>query len=242
MKGFAGLMIALTLGALGLVACGEDDQAEVRSVIRLLVDSDPARCDNMTTRYIKNTAGDIKQCKRVARQGAPFRGVKIEEIAVDGDNATATVSHLDTRNSLKLVKQDGDWKIDTVRVVPSEETTKPTASKPKIRRGLGARATVDAYYQAIDDRDGAALCGLLSQRFAVKMRGGKKTASPIADCVEGLANYDWSEVRKSAKGVKSVDVIDPGGVTAAVTISHGRRALLKRHDGRWVIDDIKVTR
>lgn len=242
MKGMAGLVMALTLGALALAACGESDEDKARAVVKLVIDSDPARCDSMTTKFINQTSGSVKECRRNATQAAePYRA-KIESLDVDGDEATAIVGLSGARHRFTLVKQDDDWKIDGLRGLAREKGTEATADsspKPKIRKGLDARATVDAYYQAIEDEDGAALCGLLSRQFAIQLRGGEKTPNPIADCVQGLQVFDWSKARKTAKGVESVEVTQSGS-TATVTLSNGKRAVLKRQKNRWVIDAIKV--
>jgi ketosteroid isomerase-like protein len=145
------------------------------------------------------------------------------------------------RTRLKYVSEDGDWKLDQFGAPIRDKSSEAAegTSKPKIMRGLDARATVDAYYQAIEDGDGAALCGLLSRRYALEIREGPKTSTPITACVEGLRNYDWSEPRRRNKGVRIVDV-SRSGDTVRVTLSTGNRAVLKRHDDRWVIDDIEV--
>ena len=238
MKRMANLVIALTFGALAFVACGEDDQDEVRSVVKLLIDSDPARCDSMTRSFVEQNSGGVKQCRRISRENDPYPGAKIEDVAVDGDKATANVAYQGSRTQFKFVKQDDDWKINGVKGLPVDQTTADQDPKPKIRKGLDARETVDAYYQAIEDEDGAALCGLVSRRLATEMRGGKKTQNPIAACVQGLQAFDWSEPRKAAKGLKSVDATHSGG-TATVILSNGKQALLKRFSGRWVVDSIK---
>jgi hypothetical protein len=240
MKRLGRLAAASALSALALAACGGDDEGDVRSVMKLTIDSDPARCDAMTRTFLRKTAGGLKECRSSTRQNDPFVGAEIERVAVDDDKATATVGYQGSRIAFKFVKQDGDWKLNSLRGISvSKKDTAEPPPKPKIRRGLSARATVDAYYQAIKDEDGAALCGLLSRRLAVEMRGGEKTASPIADCVEGLQVFDWSKTRKAAKGVKSVNVTQSGGA-ATVTLSHGKQALLTRHGSRWVIDEIKA--
>jgi hypothetical protein len=242
MKRSGRLAAAIALSALALVACGENDEDDVRSVMKLTIDSDPARCDNMTRAFVEETAGGVEECRNLTRQNDPFEGAEIEKVTVDDEKATATVGYQGSRIAFKLVKRDGDWKLNGLRgisVAQDADDKAESTPKPNIRKGLSARATVDAYYQAIKDEDGASLCGLLSRRFAVEMRGGEKTATPIADCVEGLQVFDWSKTRKAAKGVKSVNVTQSGGA-ATVTLSHGRQALLTRHGSRWVIDEIKA--
>jgi hypothetical protein len=244
MKTHRSLASALALGILALAACGENDEDEVRALVKLTIASDPARCDSMTRSFVEQTAGGVEECRNAARQNDPFEGAAIEGVAVDGSKATATVGYRKSRTVFRFVEEDGDWKLDGVGDVSDDSSTSRPAGPPpapKIIKGLGPRATVDAYYQAIDDGDGAALCGLLSRRYAVEIRGGSKTATPIADCVKGLQAHDWSDTRDKAKGVRIVDVIDSAR-TATVVLSNGKRALVKKHRGRWVIDDIKAKR
>jgi hypothetical protein len=232
------LLLLLALSMLALSACGgsdeDSDEDEVRSITRLVIANDAAACDSMTERLLDGTTGSLRKCKEAARQSEPRTGVHVKSVAVRGDTATANyASRTSAISQLRLVKQDGDWKVDGVRTLPNED-----AFKPKIRTGLSARETVDAYYRAIRNEDGAALCGLLTERYATKILGEGKRPDPIADCVQALQEYDWADVRKRNAGVRAVKVTQAGD-SATVSLSNGKRVLLQRKEGRWAIDDIR---
>lgn len=244
MKKLASLLTALML-AFALASCGESDDDEVRALIGLLIKTDPAVCDSMTTKFVHQLWRGPEDCKTSVRENELLKKARIGKVAVDGDKATVTViSTLNpqSRGQYALVKRDGAWTISGLGSPAGSEANKtPPKPKPKIQKGLDAGETVEAYYQAIKDGDGAALCGLISRGYAIQLRGGEKTDDPISDCVDGLKGYDWSKTQKGARGVKVVRVSSSVD-KATVTLSQGKRVLLKKPDGRWLIDDMRSRR
>lgn len=236
----------IVLPLLALAACGETDEDEIRSVAKLWAETDPAVCDRLSRDFMNGfLGGGLKDCRKIAARDKKVHKIAFENVSINDDKSTV-IAHFGggaPPPSIKagFIKQGDDWKMDSFRYVSfgrARDTKTPPRFEPKIREGLGARATVDAYYQAIDDEDPAALCGLLSRRHAIRVLGGDKRATPITDCVEELQTYDWSKTRKKGTGVRAVGVIR-SGERATVTVSSGKRALLTKDKGRWVVDDIK---
>lgn len=110
--------------------------------------------------------------------------------------------------------------------------------RPEIQPGLGARATADAYYDAIRNENGARFCGLLSKRHAAEVVGDESERDPVAACAAEIEDYDWSQVSEEARGVHP-RAVKGSGKRRTVTLSNGKRALLRKEAGRWVVDDIK---
>jgi ketosteroid isomerase-like protein len=229
--------------ALTLAACGESDEDEsekdkARSVASLIAERDPAVCDVLTKKFVDEIFKRIETCKTFfSRAGTPKEwGVK--KVTIQGKRATAIVSRDGEASLIKLLRQDGDWRIAGTASADTVSEQDDGAAAPRIQEGLDARATVDAYLQAIDDEDGAALCGLLSERYATEVLGEGERPDPIGDCVKELQNFDWTDAHKSAAGVTTGKVIRSHDTTT-VTLTSGKRALLEKDEGRWVINDIK---
>ena len=109
------LALALVTPALALAACGESDSSKVKDTINGVIDKPATLCDKSTDKILKQAGGSKDACKKLA--GAQKAGKKPDniDVKVDGDKATATFkSQSGQTNSLGLVKDGGDWKIDTV--------------------------------------------------------------------------------------------------------------------------------
>jgi hypothetical protein len=239
MKRLTGSVIVPLLGALTLAACGESDQDQVRSVVQsFLVDGDPAACERMTSEFVDRIWNGSKNCKTSLEQSDELGRADIGKVVVHGDKATArAVASTGVRLEYKFVKQDGEWALSGGGAVSHQPAKIPAWRRPTIQKGLSPKGTVQAYYGAIKDGDGAVLCGLLSRHYASEIRGGNSSPDVLSDCVQALKSYDWSKPRKQARGVRVVRVSRSGG-EASVTLSNGKRALLKNR-GRWVIDGIE---
>jgi hypothetical protein len=229
-------LLGLLVGAVALAACGENDEDKVRSIAAAFVlEGDPSACDRMTTEFAARIWGGVDACKTSLGGTEPNKNARIRTVLVDGDTATATAAGsggFHTR--YKFVKSEGEWMLD------SHESLRraPKPPQPRIQKGLDGRETVEAYYRAIMDRDGAALCGLLSRGYALDVLGLKKADNPRSECVAALTDYDWSTSQDQARDVSVADV-NMSGRKGAVTLSNGKRALLRQDAGRWVIEDIK---
>jgi hypothetical protein len=232
----ARLVLGVMFGAVALAACGESDEDKVRSVVESFVlEGDPSVCDQMTTEFAGRIWGGVDACKASLEGTEPNKSARIRTVVVDGDTATATAAGsggFHTR--YELVKSDGAWRLDRHKSLRRP----PKAPRPRIQKGLDGQETVEAYYQAIMDGDGAAFCGLLSRGYALEVLRLKKADKPRSECVAALTAYDWSEPQDQAEGVSVADV-NMSGRKGTVTLSNGKRALLRQDAGRWVIDDIK---
>lgn len=227
----------LSVTALPLAACGggESEEDKVRSVATLMANRDPAACDAMTKAFYE--AGP-EACKKLLAETGPPKAPSVKKLATRGDKATAVISRDGNAQVVTFLKRDGDWKMASIAPAKGASNAKDDNPGPKIQFLRTPRATVDAYLQAIDDEDGPALCGLLSERYAVKISGDPPTDDPIGHCVDEIQKLDWTDAHKDTAGVKTAKVTRSGDTTT-VTLTSGRRALVKKkNNGRWVIDDI----
>jgi hypothetical protein len=227
----------LSMAALPLAACGgesESDQEAVRAVATLMANRDPAACDAMTEAAY---AAGPQACKQLFEGIGRPKAADVGKVTTRGDTATAAISRDGVEAVVSFLKRDGDWRIAGVAAVerPGAAAENPGA---KVQFLPTARKTVDAYLQAIDDEDGPALCGLLSERYAVKIVGDGPSENPIGDCVKAFQDFDWTDAHKTAAGVRTAKVTRSGS-TSTVRLTSGKRALLRRSNARWVIDDIR---
>lgn len=119
-------LLALALCVpLALAACGGDDgdsgsstsagnsdETQVRAVVTLLSEADPAVCEKFTDKFLKENFGKQADCVKATEGASEDDEVTIEKVEVDGDKATVTVKDEkgETR-SAELVKQDNGWVI-----------------------------------------------------------------------------------------------------------------------------------
>lgn len=124
-------LLSLMLPVLALSACGGDDdskdaQQAVRDFVEATNDQDGDRlCDKLLSQdYLeKYTGATGDRADDACRQqldlitGLKLRLVSIDSTKVDGDEATvkATIALSGERTPrvFRLVKQDGDWKLDS---------------------------------------------------------------------------------------------------------------------------------
>jgi hypothetical protein len=130
--------LALVLAALGLGACGGDDDGggsggggsdenQVTAVTeRYISDPEPSVCTEIfTTEAVEEATGEtgadaVKACEKgYEEQGAELAGEDIEVSGVEiaGASASAEVSYTNDGEKfsehLTLVKEDGEWKIES---------------------------------------------------------------------------------------------------------------------------------
>lgn len=125
------LMAISAAAALGLASCGggSDSSAEkdITGVVkRAVVSKNPkVTCEEVTTKgFIRRVYGDVAQCLKAEKpkpDDHPPTGVRVSNVKVDGDRATATVREQggDTdgaTGTIELRKEDGDWRIDDLGV------------------------------------------------------------------------------------------------------------------------------
>ena len=140
MRPLACLLVAL---ALGLAGCGGDDEPDggaagttptgaetsaptpsdedkIRATLEgVLASGEPAlACDRLVTpRYVRDNYGDVAGCRQSQGPGAAAKRIKIIEIQVTGDEATAVAlptggPSSGVRLRATLVREGRDWKLD----------------------------------------------------------------------------------------------------------------------------------
>lgn len=70
------------------------------------------------------------------------------------------------------------------------------------------------------------------------MVGEQSKGDPVVACAAAIEDYDWTKASKGTGGIHA-RTVKGSGERLAVTLSHGKRALLTRQTGRWVVDEIR---
>ncbi len=116
MKKPSGLALLLVVPAFALGACGGggSDKDKVKSLIEN-VSKDPANlCDHATADLLKQVGGKTG-CEKAAKGAPKETDITVNSVDINGDKATAKVTAKAKGKSddqtVKLVKEGGDWKI-----------------------------------------------------------------------------------------------------------------------------------
>jgi hypothetical protein len=124
--------------ALGVAACGgsSGDEEKVEKTLNRVYDALAAKdgdkvCDSLSeegkrelTKGSGTAGGKAQDCETVLRFGLAFAGdalkgiedAQVKDVRVDGSEATATVKYKSREGGVKLVKEDGDWKLQSFDV------------------------------------------------------------------------------------------------------------------------------
>jgi len=114
----AGCALALTAG------CGSEEQsapeATVEAFVEALRESDAgAACEQLDTRTLDDleVSGGCEEVlgaglELFADEDVEIPDYEIGEVSVDGDTAEATLTAEATDDVIKLVQEDGEWKLD----------------------------------------------------------------------------------------------------------------------------------
>ena len=118
------LLIALAAVALALASCGGDDDdgggASDEDAIRAAVESFAANegnaCDLLTDRFVEEAFESREKCQEESEEskGEEPTEIEFEDITIDGDQATASVTADGEGGSVALKKEDDDWRIDSL--------------------------------------------------------------------------------------------------------------------------------
>lgn len=100
-----------------------DDRSQIKRAITAVFasgDPDLACGSSVTESYVETAYGDAEGCRAAQSSGGHARTVTMARIAVEGDHATAIAVPIggpsaDELINLTLVRQEGDWKVDTAR-------------------------------------------------------------------------------------------------------------------------------
>ena len=110
------LAVALASG-LALAACGGGDEDGARAAAERYLRSDEGSCQVISTRFLRqNFAGDRTTCRQRAKAYRGPRNFTIRDVEVDGDKARVESTLGRQSGTVTLVKEGGDWKVDTARV------------------------------------------------------------------------------------------------------------------------------
>jgi hypothetical protein len=241
------LLLGMALPAvLALGGCGENSEEQVRSTALLAFTNNPDVCDRLSDKFLEQLHhGDAKACRRALAEQPTEPLAEVRKVTVDGERGSVIAESKEgVLTKLEFIEEGGDWKVDGIgEVDPSEqgsniEEQKKQLPKPLIRTGLTPLETVDSYLNSIDEEDGPALCGLLSKPYAREIAGDYYHRHAYRDCVAALEDYKWSDAHEQADGVQTLKV-RVSRDRATVVLSSGKRALLRKIDGRWVISDIR---
>lgn len=119
------LALICLIGALALPGCGfgggPSDREQITDVLsKAFTDDDPKLCGQVLSEtFIKTFYGTVEKCEQNATKGGNADSVDVLRLTVNGDSATALImasggSASPKPTTLKLVKENGDWKIDAV--------------------------------------------------------------------------------------------------------------------------------
>lgn len=104
----------LVVPALALAACGggSSDEDQMTDII-IKGGKDPVTiCDHISADLLK-AFGSVEKCQTAAKEDTEGKDpdVKVDSIAIKDDTATAKITGNQGAQTVKFVKEDGDWKI-----------------------------------------------------------------------------------------------------------------------------------
>ena len=245
---FAALAAAACL-TLGLAACGGDDDGggsdvdQVRELAQQVLDNDSAVCDSATDKFIDRVGGSKEDCEKTSEEGEKVDS-EVKGVEIDGDKASATIEG-DRDATINFVKEDGDWKVDTIEQSTASdddteteteaETTTSESTASSAEREPLARAAGDAYLAAVKENDEAVICGLLDEEYAKELTGASEYG--IAECVDELKGKDFNVTGS----VKTDEVnLDDDLETGEVTLTNGKSISVKWDGERYVITQLNT--
>ena len=238
-------LVAASSLALGLAACGGDDGGgsdvdQVRELAQQVLDNDSDVCDAATDKFLDRLGGSKDDCEKASEDGDKVDS-EVKKVEIDGDEASATIEG-DRDATIGFVKEDGDWKVDTIKQTASSgdedsteteteaETTTSESSASSAEREPLARAAGDAYLAAVKENDEAVICGLLDEEYAKELTGASEYG--IAECVDKLKGKDFNVTG----AVKTDEVnLDEDLDTGEVTLTNGNAIAVKWDGERYVI-------
>ena len=251
-KHLALIALALSIAAVGLTACGgDDDEDQIRDVVQQFIDADQEVCGKLTDELLNEQFDGREACEEATQEeGAAFEA-EIESVEIDGDRADVRLNPEEGESgTIGMVKEDGDWLIASIEedtaadedeggAEDTSTTEEPATPEAPADEELAVQGTVDAFVTAVREEDPQVLCGLLTPRFAAELVGGGDPDTAIAQCVQVFRMADLSALKRDAAGLEVQDVTISGN-TATAAVSGGETFSLVKQDGRWVIDQFGI--
>ena len=105
----------LVVPVLALSACGgggKNDKDKITDIVNQ-GSKDPATiCDHLAAAPLKALGGKAK-CLVASKAGDADANFKISSVTIDGDKASVKGKGKEGSQTIKFVKEDGDWKVTT---------------------------------------------------------------------------------------------------------------------------------
>jgi hypothetical protein len=102
----------LALPVVLLAACGgASDSDQIRDIVEEGSSDPTSICANLTDQGLKDLGGEAACEKLAESQDNTDPDVEINSIEVDGDTATAKVTGKDGAQTIRFVREDGDWRV-----------------------------------------------------------------------------------------------------------------------------------
>jgi hypothetical protein len=106
-----GALVALPLAFLALSG-GSSDTQRISALLATGSEQPATLCDHLSGGMLRAIGGHD-----ACLAASPTRGPRgeVRDVRIDGDRATAVVSREDGDERIRLLREDGDWKVDDVR-------------------------------------------------------------------------------------------------------------------------------
>jgi Protein of unknown function (DUF2510)/Domain of unknown function (DUF4878) len=218
------LVVVLVLVLAGGGDDGGGDEAEAEdAIVATVTGTEPEDCsEGVTQEFVQKLTGlsgsaAVTACQESSKD-SPVKEVEIEDVKVDGDRATATVTPKDgslegEELAITAVKQGDDWKIDDL-------------DRPSIAKGDAAERAIINQVLNFGSSEGANGCNYLSYAGLLQFGGRAGCESRFAKLQP--ANYSPEDVQIT-------------GRTATMVVTESKRNKtiefkLTREAGNWKID------
>lgn len=106
------MLSLLAVPAVALSACGggKSDKDKLTDIIKEGGKTPSSVCDHVTDALLKQLGGK-DACVKASKSQPGDDSTKIKSLKIDGEKATASVSDKSGANTIKFVKEGGDWKV-----------------------------------------------------------------------------------------------------------------------------------
>ena len=107
------VMPVLAALPLAFAACGggDSDEDKIKAIIKEGDSKPESICDNASKALLEQLGGKDKCLEAAKAQGNEDDPSTIKSVKIDGDKATVDLTDKDGAQSVKFVKEDGDWKV-----------------------------------------------------------------------------------------------------------------------------------